>query len=1715
MADSFKRPEPTHGSNDSDLTSLFDPLGKSSELVRILDDYLAQLQKGVQPDKAALLSGHPELARELNECLAGIDFVHHAAQGGQETPVQLGDFRIIREIGRGGMGVVYEAEQITLKRRVALKVLRIGLGADEEAARRFQREAETVAHLHHTNIVPIHAIGREAGIHYYAMQFIEGQSLARILDNEKKDAPIPRDYRTIALWCLQAAEALAHAHQRGVIHRDIKPSNLILDAQGTVWLTDFGLAKRSEEVSLTLAGVLMGTPRYMSPEQATATTQPIDHRTDIYSLGATLYELATGKPVFDATSPQGVITQILHQEPRTPRSLDPHLPRDLETIILKCLSKEPGRRYQRASDLVEDLRAFLDNRPIRARRANLLEKGIRWVGKNRKTAGWAILATASGMVLAVSALFAAQAYRDSQKGNLVLKTDGPTLIAEVFNPGAKSASVRVPVPTAQPVALPEGDYLVRVSGQGAVSEDWTVQVVAGQTIDLTLRLPSRHLGSPLDWKTNDAPQFVKINGASHLLVKGDRGYRLIKGSTQQTVWPTEWGVPGASAPFEGLTWNCPGGKNLDILQATTAWPVSETTGETPGIASLGSDIDGDGIEDLIFGSRVSTGLLAASGASGKGLWFAWIPPGFAEGFDPSKDPIDWRTSNQNGGILGKPTVVMTDTGETLILAMVVHFRYQIVGSSRKTVRGDRQFQMVALNPRDGKERWRAPLEFPDLIRDYYDHLRLRFPESPTVVKHRGATIAAMAVQGRVIGLDLATGKPAWPPFQAGFAPVQTPYLGDLNGDGECDALLMREKSDGSEEIQLMAVSLDSGRTLWEKISFSPIANASFGDPSQPRGNRFVVSHGPSGQPAAIAMAVRDRWSTYGPHWFGIESIDPATGASRWINQLQWVKEFAGTGALARLGLLEGPDRDGDGVADLYVTWAFRIPGGYRPNEFAKVRVAALSQKDGTTLCLGSHPMGDANLFNQGHFFTRWWQKGADGWPLLLVPLTEGLGGQPVTAAFSSRDGSVAHILNEVENPWTLDVNDDGIPEICHLQGKDRPRKLAIIKGLSPTVWKRTNLRVPGADFDGDGVLDLIEMDLGFVVRSGKDDRVLWRCRAGLYQTRVLLLDVNRDRVPDVISVENGWDGQQNHGVLCARSGIDGKTLWRQAVDSFRGNSAFSQGRGPMHDYGYPLLREGPLDLEGMPTLLFAFKNRDNQLLCQALASGSGKPLWETPIAEKSIIEPNNVDRHLFADLNGDGWQDLVVWMPRDPGKSPPTKEMELRALSGKDGSEIWTWKGEQPSARSMAWPRPAIADLDGDGRPEVVVTTSEPQQFELGGGKIPMELIVLKGDRGQILWRWTWTSQSPDLWGPLILDARRDGKRLICLGIQDTQAHTMNSNGRIVVLDPGGQLVFSIHTNPKAKDPNALVLTDPLGKQGKPRDLHPTQWFNLGFRCWGSVGGVSSRGECLVFRGKDGVVCLDLVSRTPVWFFPFQDNAIHGPLATLKFDLHPVSHRALVTGMSTALGLDLTTGKGLWRIDTPDEALQSLERNAQVAGSTPVFPGLLLGSSTSGPTTLGWSWPVREDGTYDTDAVPRLDPSPFQDPGRLRRLPWLGNLGPIWDPEGVRFEVPRIHSVEWLGWLLLGAQLFGAMAGGKWARLAWGAALWLVLTGIAMALLLGFARLNPGESYSWVGWAWIFVQTAAILGWLSTLSWFFPVVNRWIPWKRSALSPLTGVQGRR
>ena len=476
---------PTSAHADGQKDELVDE-ESSDQLDELAEEYLERIRQGEKPTIEDYASAYPELAdriRGLFPMLRVVEQLGPESESGGEAPTmprlhRIGEYTLLREIGRGGMGVVYEAEQESLGRRVALKVLAQSTFADETRLARFRVEARSAARLHHTNIVPVFSVGSAAGsersgeVHYYAMQFIRGQSLAEILDelrrikgegtldgllDRAKDAtntggaepneetaraggsrpsesvveqfltgefkvpsdgtltPVPSErvlepttstsssdialrtcefeevmpdtehdgrvsyYRRVARIALQVAEALAYAHEEGILHRDIKPANILLDTRGVAWITDFGLAKVDDTDNLTATGSVVGTLRYMAPERFDGAS---DARSDIYSLGITLYELALLRPAFDEADRASLISAVAKRDPPRPRRVDPHMPRDLETIILESIDKQPASRYCDARALADDLRRFLAYEPLKARPPSTTIRVVRWCQRN-------------------------------------------------------------------------------------------------------------------------------------------------------------------------------------------------------------------------------------------------------------------------------------------------------------------------------------------------------------------------------------------------------------------------------------------------------------------------------------------------------------------------------------------------------------------------------------------------------------------------------------------------------------------------------------------------------------------------------------------------------------------------------------------------------------------------------------------------------------------------------------------------------------------------------------------------------------------------------------------------------------------------------------------------------------------------------------------------------------------------------------------------------------------------------------------------------------------------------------------------------------------------------------------------------------------------------------------------------------------------------------
>jgi serine/threonine protein kinase/tetratricopeptide (TPR) repeat protein len=394
----------------------------------LLEEYLVGLESGLPPSVEELTRDDPELADDLAKCVSGLLALHAMAanldsnalaevrrERGSDsaskfpTARRLGDFDLHEELGRGGMGVVYRATQRSLNRTVAIKLLPFVSAMNASQIRRFQNEAEYAASLNHPNIVPVFAFGLEDGIHYYAMQWIDGQSLDQWIRSPQRFEQTASgihetDWRTVVTWGIQAADGLHAAHEAGVVHRDVKPSNLMIDRTGKLWLSDFGLARVPCEVSLTRTGDVVGTVKYMSPEQASGNSALVDARSDVFSLGVTLRELLTWSPHCDSDTDMSADRHLAFNShvKRFPKFQD--LPRDLRTVISKATSELPEHRYHSARLFSEDLQRVLSGERTLARPPSPLDQIVRWCTKHRKLVAAAsllgILLTVGSMIMA-------------------------------------------------------------------------------------------------------------------------------------------------------------------------------------------------------------------------------------------------------------------------------------------------------------------------------------------------------------------------------------------------------------------------------------------------------------------------------------------------------------------------------------------------------------------------------------------------------------------------------------------------------------------------------------------------------------------------------------------------------------------------------------------------------------------------------------------------------------------------------------------------------------------------------------------------------------------------------------------------------------------------------------------------------------------------------------------------------------------------------------------------------------------------------------------------------------------------------------------------------------------------------------------------------------------------------------------------------------------
>ncbi len=1326
---------------DPPLTQPLPSESQAAQLVAVLDAYLADLKVGQAPDRAELIAQHPELAAQLEACLAGVDFLHRAQSDNYNAPQTLGDFRLLREIGRGGMGAVYEAEQVSLGRRVALKILRFGTVADREAVDRFRREAETVANLHHTNIVPIFSVGQEQGVNFYAMQFIEGCSLDQVLQREGRQSAA-----RVVEWGLQAAEALSHAHQRGVIHRDVKPSNLLLDHDRRIWLTDFGLAKRLDDVTISLTGALLGTPRYMSPEQARAATTDVDRRTDIYSLGATLYELVTGVPTFQADTPHGVIQQILTTEPVPPRKHQPDLPRDLDTVLLKCLAKHPAQRYGSAKELADDLRAVQDGRPISARRTTWLEHGVRWVRKQKRSVALTIGSVAATLMIIFVSLLVGQAYARWRSAYLTLDSDTPPLVAEIWNRNGQPLADAVTVPTQQPVELPAGDVQFRISGPSQLSETRHAFLPRGNRLKFDLKLDNAPMSPPI--ATTRGFRAVRFTDGTDLVLFDDRGISRHDMSTGDLLWSEP--LAESDPPLlrdSGLVW--PWSRALWMSERR-----EEKFDLRPWAAATAKDLDGDGHEDLVLAAQHQAWLLAVSGTDGHPLWLA------ARGADVGQpNAIAASTSPQvRSAILSAPQWVDDFDGDGVPELLVTwadagsapRWTSEVVEAERwvelmsggtgetcwRTRLQEDWFQLPegeevpyasrwfvgyssGSSASSGSRFWVSPagLTFrsidrlvertgthgyaPSVPRVISLHAASELPEDQAdAAQTAGAERKVVAlVAGRfVVALDLQTGSPWIPPMDLAMHPDLPPTWADTNADGVPELICVEDRPPKSvpprqfAQVRVSVTSLNEQRRLWQRdvtARFPRRPDWSIPAPCWPL---LEDLDGDGACELILPDGTSDDglWFARATPWGELAVLDGRTGERRWTCRLRTMDQQVDHFCV-------GPDLDQDGVRDLFAASLW----GSKCDLF----LDAISGSDGRRLRWNQQPVRqttqDSDEFVLGAIGL--WNRGPDGWPQVAISVHPLMPSSDASALFlfSAGTGVMERFSRGVQLFWTDDVNADGGDDLCTISTTGSQDTVNVFTGVRELwQWYRTPTTTV-TDLDQDGFRDLIQLTDASTIRaiSGRDGQPRWRAALPRgFQT-------DGDRFIRALHSASSMEQRLN------RSGEARATDW-------------------------------DFDQDGTPDLLLISRESPSQAL-QALSGKDGRRIWSVGLPVNQITQSLWLQ---CQDLDGDGRSE-VIWVAgmdlgygSRPSYSTADQQLWLSLLDGQTGKIRWQCPLTAAYGQSIGRPPMPYrldymqfectqADLNADGTLDLIL----PAESTDAEGR--SELRAVNGRNGKVLWR--------------------------------------------------------------------------------------------------------------------------------------------------------------------------------------------------------------------------------------------------------------------------------------------------------------------------------------------------------------------------------------------
>jgi predicted Ser/Thr protein kinase len=1466
--------------------------------------YLQAREAGEPLDRSAWLAQHAEIAGELGAFLEDLERFSRTAElfddetivlGSSTTHsapiVRFGDYELLEELARGGMGVVYRARQVSLNRTVAVKMILAGQLASDEDVRRFRAEAESAANLQHPHIVAIHEVGCADGQHFFSMEFVEGASLAALA---REQPPSPTK---AAEFVRTIAEAIAYAHQQGILHRDLKPSNVLIDRAGRVRITDFGLARRIEGgPELTGTGQVLGTPAYMPPEQAAGKRGEVGPASDVYALGAILYELLCGRPPFRAETPLETLVQVLESEPIAPRLLNPSLPRDLETICLKCLQKDPKRRYPTAQALADDLGLFLAGEPIRARPAGTFERAVRWARKQRRSVVVATAAAGLAVLLLGGGWLGSLAYRQWQIGYLSLTSREPMLLAEVLDQNDQLAAPRFTVPTQDPLPLPSGPYRVRFTGASVLSE--TYQVLVERSERQAFRVQPR----PPLWTPVKVPNSYEVVSRDE---SGRQGSIIVLMSREGLVC-----LDGASADLARPLWV----RRLDSAEPGLRWDWTLDRTQTgrgrydfrPRLVRPARDLDRDGAPDLVWAGQRQGSLLAISGRNGNILW-SFQAPRPASGTvleDAVLGAPAWHDVDGDGVPDLIATLIQAKRNAGQTLGWKAEPRRWIEAVSGKTGRSlwtrnldPRGFLAKQLATVPHAARWPRTGEYPGLTAHAgssdegpyalhffspsgsWDFTHAPYPAE--VVSFEGRPLVTCAAGSRLVALDPGTGRPAWPDIGLDGVSSRAPRFADLDGDGRPEALRIHDDPPSTNPVTtpgtLQAVSL-----LWNKPLWTVPVDVRRSDCAwyeEPPEWPLVADLDGDGR-AEVIVAHRDpAQSVYSP-WGGLQVLDGATGSLRWRRRLRAKHQQADR-------ITVGPDLDGDGRREVFAATLVSQTGD-GVADFS-LFVDALSGRDGHALWWRELPLGDASGVCEGIGLgaLSWWNAGPDGWPQLVVPYLPSLtDGVPRTFVLAGLDGQVIATAVGVGDARFDDLDGDGFADLHTMRPDDSDRldrggTLVAVTSPPPHEWRRLGgVLPPVGDIDGDGVADLVRASGNLTTISGRDGHVLWTAAdtgGWASATPAPRGDLDGDGTADLLVLGHSGDSGatvdfRGTWLLQARSGKTGALLWRANLH-------------PTCAGAIQLVDVRDLNGDGRSEVLLVDVHDATSLASNVkqwwatLVSGQdGRVLWEHALSNRLSwssdfpasyrLEPGAVD------VNGDGVLDLVL-----PALTRKDR-FALRTLDGRTGYTLWEHQlPETLSALGSGYvpPVPVVADLDGDRFAEVVLVRRHPP-----GNAAGAEVVVLDARDATVRWKATvqGVGSEGDGQRPVPFIANLDGNNRRCVALSvpgqlfvwDARGHErLHLEGRPVHSWNGFGGLLCGDLDGEGHDDFAWYDGDLLrgvrGRDGhvlwaRPRDARPEEPIGLVSI---ETGRRLGRGATLVLRTGHALAGLDGATGAPRW----------------------------------------------------------------------------------------------------------------------------------------------------------------------------------------------------------------------------------------------------------